>query len=192
MAQIKKIVKPGDAVRGAKVGLAALDKDGLVKSFPIPANSTGKYLGIDVSNNPGWYSVPSLPAWDQISDIGKTLILQNQGPEWQPVPTIYFHGIHIVCDDGETDIMLTVLKNTSADLTAQEFAELLNNSYPYFNLVGDLYISADNDYYNVDSVRADVNGGQVVGIIVYADSNKSATYTFSNINIFEDVVNQIQ
>jgi hypothetical protein len=87
MAQIKKIVKPGDLIRGAKTGLAALDKDGLVKSFPIPPNSTGKYLGIDVSNNPGWFNVPSVPAWDPLSDQGKVLVIGSNGPEWVEMET---------------------------------------------------------------------------------------------------------
>ena len=86
MAQIKKIVKPGDTVRGAKVGLAALDKDGLVKSFPIPANSTGKYLGIDVSNNPGWFAVPALPAYDHQTDVGEILYAGENGPYWGNAP----------------------------------------------------------------------------------------------------------
>ena len=121
MAQIKKIVKPGDTVRGAKVGLAALDKDGLVKSFPIPANSTGKYLGIDVSNNPGWFAVPALPAWDPISDMGKTLILQNQGPEWQLPHKVYWHNIRIDTknydEDDEGSLYFSVLLNRSSEFT---------------------------------------------------------------------------
>lgn len=46
MAQIKKIVKPGDLIRGAAVGLAGLDKDGNVIGYKAAAADAGKVLTV--------------------------------------------------------------------------------------------------------------------------------------------------
>ena len=46
MAQIKKIVKPGDLIRGASVGLAGLDKDGNVVGYKAAAADAGKVLTV--------------------------------------------------------------------------------------------------------------------------------------------------
>ena len=46
MAQIKKIVKPGDLIRGASVGLAGLDKDGNVVGYKAAATDAGKVLTV--------------------------------------------------------------------------------------------------------------------------------------------------
>lgn len=52
MAQIKKIVKPGDLIRGAKVGVAGLDKDGNVVGFNAGPEASGKVLGFDENGDP--------------------------------------------------------------------------------------------------------------------------------------------
>ena len=46
MAQIKKIVKPGDLIRGAKVGVAGLDKDGQIVAFTASPEDAGKVLTV--------------------------------------------------------------------------------------------------------------------------------------------------
>ena len=75
MAQIKKIVKPGDLIRGAKVGVAGLDKDGNVIGVP----------GI---------TVPAPAA----SDVGKALTAGSNGPVWSTIPGVtplYYHPVAI-------------------------------------------------------------------------------------------------
>lgn len=52
MAQIKNIKKPGDLIRGAKVGVAGLDKDGNVVGFNAGPDAAGKVLGFDENGDP--------------------------------------------------------------------------------------------------------------------------------------------
>ena len=52
MAQIKNIKKPGDLIRGAKGGVAGLDKDGNVVGFNAGPEASGKVLGFDENGDP--------------------------------------------------------------------------------------------------------------------------------------------
>jgi hypothetical protein len=167
MAQIKKIVKPGDAVRGAKTGLAALDKDGLVKSFPIPPNSTGKYLGIDVSNNPGWFNVPSLPAYDHTTDVGKVLTAEATGPEWNVPKKLYRHFVHFEWENDDVDgwVDFNIINGVESYNSLYDLLEYVrqtsNISVGRFTICCDARISSDEhpDICFYSNVIIGVTGG---------------------------------
>ena len=78
MAQIKKIVKPGDLIRGAKVGVAGLDKTGNVIGIPgitLPATSqsdAGKIPVVGSDGIPAWAFAQSIETVDISSDMDAT------------------------------------------------------------------------------------------------------------------------
>lgn len=96
MAQIKKIVKPGDLIRGAKVGLAGLDKDGNVIGTP----------GIAVPN----------PA---AGDDGKYLYNNNGTLAWAiPTGTFSIVSPTVSCEDDEGNpITVTTVQSTAIKLS---------------------------------------------------------------------------
>ena len=100
MAQIKKIVKPGDLIRGAKVGVAGLDKDGNIigtgidtediAKFPEGAQS-GDVLAWGGETGPEWR-----PHYPESGSEGDVLTLGETGPEWSAPAggdSLYRHNI---------------------------------------------------------------------------------------------------
>lgn len=108
MAQIKKIVKPGDLIRGAKVGVAGLDKDGNVVGMS----------GI---------AVPS----PEVADIGKVLTAAATGPVWLNVPGASHSYFHMNCIWGNRDdptwqsLSMSAITITPNDTPITSFADFV-------------------------------------------------------------------
>lgn len=78
MAQIKNIKKPGDLIRGAKVGVAGLDKTGNVIGIPgivlpaVSAADAGKVPMVGIDGIPNWAYANELETVDISSDMDTT------------------------------------------------------------------------------------------------------------------------
>lgn len=131
MAQIKKIVKPGDLIRGAKVGVAGLDKDGNVIGtgidtediavFPDGAQS-GDVLAWGGETGPEWR-----PHYPESGSAGDVLTLGETGPEWTPPSgggSYYSHNITI---NGNCFIYL--ITSDPTPFTAATLNEYLTSKY---------------------------------------------------------------
>ena len=81
MAIIKRTPRPGQLIRGAKTGPAALDKDGNVITLKSTTANAGKVLTVNSDGSVSFKDVPGeLPAVT-ISDEGKFLVVNSSG-EW--------------------------------------------------------------------------------------------------------------
>lgn len=145
MAQIKNIKKPGDLIRGAKVGVAGLDKDGNVigtgidtediATFPEGAQN-GDVLAWGGETGPEWR-----PHYPESGSEGDVLTLGETGPEWaQPSGGgTYNHYVtvnddvtlHIVTDS-PTPFTLTTLKAYLVKIKNDNNI----NPYSYYRLAG--------------------------------------------------------
>lgn len=165
MAQIKKIVKPGDLIRGAKVGPAALDKDGNVITLKDLAANAGKVLTVNSDGTVSFQDVPSeFPEGAQSGDVlawggetgpewrphypesgseGDVLTLGETGPEWAPPAgggKVYLH----YCYFGSFTVVFPVEKSTP--FTKEEFVEYVNSLLTDSNAA--YYLTGNGYYYD--------------------------------------------
>ena len=150
MAQIKKIVKPGDLIRGAKVGPAALDKDGNVITLKDLAANAGKVLTVNSDGTVSFQDVPSeFPDGAQTGDVlawggdtgaewrphypesgreGDVLTLGETGPEWAAPGGggISLFNHHIIIKKSNTDItFVEICLSKDSAITVTEFLNYL-------------------------------------------------------------------
>ena len=169
MAQIKKIVKPGDLIRGASVGLAGLDKDGNVVSAKYSTTDAGKMLSIDSSGN----IVPVIPG------SGKT----------------YAHNITYYNESGaQHQLFFTLFSSDDTPLTYATAAALIFNQgfkERFKNLAAIGGITRDtNSYGLVCCVFSD--DGEVIKVrFMFVPTLQPGLSTFtlpSNPTFFNDIV----
>ena len=169
MAQIKKIVKPGDLIRGAKVGPAALDKDGNVITLKDLAANAGKVLTVNSDGTVSFQDVPSeFPDGAQSGDVlawggetgpewrphypesgseGDVLTLGETGPEWTTPAgggSLYLHSIN--CPLPTNAFMLYLITKSAVPFTTTTFLTFLSSQG--INVSGGKFLNViykDND-----------------------------------------------
>ena len=132
MAQIKKIVKPGDLIRGASVGLAGLDKDGNVVGTGIDAEDlaawpegaqSGDVLAWGGETGPEWR-----PHYPETGSEGDVLTLGETGPEWAPPSgggdALYAHNINGARNDNAV-IWFQIITRSSTPMTVSDIISFL-------------------------------------------------------------------
>lgn len=135
MAQIKKKLKPGQAIIKAKTGnVAALDKDGNIIGTPIQfdevmidpvGGSQGDVLTKRNGGGYSWQPVPKeIPEIDE-SDVGDILYAGENGPYWGLVPGY----IEDLTEELEYD--------TDFDTWIDTNSEIINNLAYQFLKIGD-------------------------------------------------------
>ena len=206
MAQIKKIVKPGDLIRGAKVGVAGLDKDGNVvgtgidtediATWPEGAQS-GDVLAWGGETGPEWRphypesgsegDILTLgetgPEWDSKYPVGgnqgDVLTKGANGPEWSApsAGNFYLHAVGI--NTGLVGrIQLTVLTSTPVAFTKTTFKGWMSNNLG-------IYKYHATGSYSYDNIIAFIEGVQY-----YQESLRicwSAYYDTSTNAVIENV-----
>lgn len=133
MAQIKKIVKPGDLIRGASVGLAGIDKDGNVIAAGIAAKDiatwpegaqSGDVLTWGGETGPEWR-----PHYPESGSEGDVLTMGETGPEWAPPAgggNLFAH--YVVFTDANVKFSVLIITTSDATFTAATLANWLTDN----------------------------------------------------------------
>ena len=186
MAQIKKIVKPGDLIRGASVGLAGLDKDGNVVGYKAAAADAGKVLtvGVDGSVAPAEGGSDSLYRHQvEINITGGT-----------------YEGLSITGIKG----LLVVYNRSNTPLTKQSILDLIASDeplvLPVFPSVQPGYLSGNHSlsiqsmsityrsatsmYVNISGIVVDTANDYAIKSVSYTQLNASSSnIAFSDTHI---------
>ena len=114
MAQIKNIKKPGDLIRGAKIGVAGLDKDG---------NVVG--TGIDTED---------IAIYPESGSEGDVLTLGETGPEWAPPSggsSLYMHNLTVYSASSPfLSFSAVIISNDSTVMSSTAFHNYLKINHP--------------------------------------------------------------
>ena len=151
MAQIKNIKKPGDLIRGAKVGVAGLDKDGNVIGTGIAVEDVPVYPeGAQVGDVLAWGGDTGAewrPHYPESGSEGDVLTLGETGPEWSiiPAPSTIDYTDQVVVNLGLTvDIKRACRIGKLVNLTLRltnETGETIPQSSEIVTVPADFYTS---------------------------------------------------
>ena len=175
MAQIKKIVKPGDLIRGAKVGPAALDKDGNVITLKDLAANAGKVLTVNSDGTVSFQDVPSeFPDGAQTGDVlawggdtgaewrphypesgreGDVLTLGETGPEWSTPSggtTLYAHCMEFAHTAQKIRACAYLITASSTPFTKDTLRSFLSDNLDNKGIPATgSFIASDNNVYTI-------------------------------------------